>query len=44
MNLIDSYEEAGNFLEPARPSLVGQTLSSYQVSQLLGVGSMGEER
>jgi serine/threonine protein kinase len=40
--LIDSFEEAGNFLEPARPSLIGQTLGSYQVTELLGVGSMGE--
>lgn len=40
--LIDSYEEAGNFLEPARPSLVGQTFSSYQVKELIGAGSMGE--
>jgi serine/threonine protein kinase len=40
--LIDSYEEAGNFLEPAEPSLVGQTISSYQVKELIGAGSMGE--
>jgi serine/threonine protein kinase len=40
--LIDSYEEAGNFLEPGRPSLVGQTFSSYEVKGLIGAGSMGE--
>src|SRR5262252_4328081 len=40
--LIDSYEEAGNFLEPARPSLIGQIISSYQVKELIGAGSMGE--
>jgi eukaryotic-like serine/threonine-protein kinase len=40
--LIDSYEEAGDFLEPARPSLAGQTFSSYQVKELIGAGSMGE--
>jgi serine/threonine protein kinase/Flp pilus assembly protein TadD len=40
--LLRAHEQAGGFLESDGASLTGNTLGSYQVQDLLGVGGMGK--
>jgi Tol biopolymer transport system component len=42
--LLRAHNQAGDFLEPspAPPDLAGRSLGNYQVTELVGVGGMGE--